>query len=82
VAAPEAPPKAAPVPKAPKDVSAVALKDAPLRSLYPDEPAPPLPVRARVAVPLLLLILLLQYTWHLCGTQQAVCVCGCCVLHF
>jgi len=28
----------------------VGLKDAPLRSLFPDEPAPPAPVRAPRAV--------------------------------
>ncbi|KAL6764090.1 flavin-containing amine oxidoreductase-domain containing protein [Haematococcus lacustris] len=55
VEAPPAPPARAPQAtvaprKTPKDVSAVALKDVPLRSLYPEEPAPPAPGAPKLKV--------------------------------
>eukprot|EP00983_Pelagomonas_calceolata_P026128 821054-Pelagomonas_calceolata.AAC.3 len=44
IATPPAPPKTTPREWTTQDVSKVALKDVPLKSLYPDEPAPPKPV--------------------------------------
>lgn len=49
VAAPQAPP-ASITRKTAKDVSAVALKDAPLKSLYPEEPKPPAPGAPKLKV--------------------------------
>ena len=50
VAAPPAPAPPA-IRKTVKDVSAVALKDAPLKSLYPDEPGAPKPVSVMAPKP-------------------------------
>nr|QIW94441.1 carotene synthesis related protein [Dunaliella salina] len=52
IATPPAPPKTTPREWTTQDVSKVALKDVPLKSLYPDEPAPPKPgaPKMRVAI--------------------------------
>ena len=54
IASPPRHPPTKPQPKewSTQDLSKVALKDAPLRSLYPDEPAPPKPVSLPASMPI------------------------------